>query len=586
MYEAFFGLSSRPFASVARTDQYFPGQAIEAARQTLARSIERAEGVGMVVGPSGTGKTLLCQLLAEQFRESFEVALLAGGRLPSRKALLQAILYEMGRPYRGMDEGELRLALVDYLTLDESSKGGMVLLVDEAHTLPLRLLEEIRMVANLVSRGEPRARVVLAGGAILEERFASPKLESFNQRITARCYLESLGRSETEQYVQGQIQAAGGAGHEVFPPQTCQAVYHATDGIPRLVNQVCDHALLLAYTDGQRVVEPSRIEEAWADLQQLPTPWNGDAREDGPSGVIEFGGLDDEDEDLDEAGGSTARQTVPMLRVTREDDADEEADEDLAEAGALDADVEPADRVERIQEALSELEDDFQPAGSIGPEVELVFGQVPSAAPAPEPAAEDPFAEEFAEEETVCEAHVPVRRSAAVQRPDVPERTPEVVRTVEPAVGSSVEIVGPPSEPWVEPAPDAAEESATWEMPETPATAEPEPQPASEPQPEPKLQPKAASEPEPEPEPEPQPEPDTCEAEPDVSDAEPETLPLHRDELPAPDEEPSSPEAGEADDLIVVEDGYEEGAIPHQPAASPVRRPEFGRLFATLREGR
>ena len=105
-----------------RVDHYFPAAGIEAARTTLARCVERAEGVGLLVGPTGTGKTLLCQILAEQFRGAFHVALLSSGRLTTRRGLLQAILYELGQPYRGMDEGELRLSLVEYLTSTTSPR--------------------------------------------------------------------------------------------------------------------------------------------------------------------------------------------------------------------------------------------------------------------------------------------------------------------------------------------------------------------------------------------------------------------------------------------------------------------------------
>src|SRR5258708_400356 len=101
MYESFFQLNERPFSAAPRLDRYFPARAIEAARQTLTRCIERAEGAALLVGPSGSGKSLLCQLLADQFQSSFAVALLANGRLSSRRALLQAILFELGLPYRG-----------------------------------------------------------------------------------------------------------------------------------------------------------------------------------------------------------------------------------------------------------------------------------------------------------------------------------------------------------------------------------------------------------------------------------------------------------------------------------------------------
>ncbi len=246
MYEDFFRLLRRPFLAAPQAGRYFPAAAIENARKTLTRSIERGEGAGLIVGPSGTGKTLLCQLLADQFTSIFSVVLLTSGRLGTRQALLQATLYELGLPYRGMDEGELRLSLLDHLEPTPGGTEGLLLLIDEAQTLPWRLLEEVRMFTNLVRNGLARVRVVLAGSPVLEERFASPKLNSFSQRLAARCYLESLESAETADYVRAQIVAAGGESARVFTDEALGSIYRASDGIPRLINQVCDHALILA----------------------------------------------------------------------------------------------------------------------------------------------------------------------------------------------------------------------------------------------------------------------------------------------------------------------------------------------------
>lgn len=375
MYDGCFGFNRRPFISVPQTDHYFPARAIEDSRTTLMRSIQRGEGAGLIIGASGTGKTLLCLLLAEQFRRSFQVAMLTSGRLGTRRALFQAILYELGRPYRGMDEGELRLAVIDYLTTGDGSSRGMLLLIDEAHTLPLRLLEEIRLLTNLVRGGQPLVRLVLAGAAVLEERFASPKLDSFSQRIVARCYLETFNRTETKDYIHAQVNAVGGEAEQVFPEAACQSVFQATGGVPRLINQVCDHALLLAYVAGRKTIEPANIEEAWADLQQLPTPWAGASQqESSENGVIEFGALDD--------AAETKGDSTPLFRVAS---LDEEVDF---------AEEEPAQQICRIEQLLAEADDDFQPVGSIGPEVELTFDETAH-----------PFHETFQDEEIVVDRY-------------------------------------------------------------------------------------------------------------------------------------------------------------------------------------
>ncbi len=408
MYEACFDLEKRPFASAPRADCYFPAATIEAARQSVTRCIQRAEGAALVIGPSGTGKTLLCQILGGHFSGDFDVVLLASGRLANRRALVQAILHGLGKPWRGMDEEELRLGLLDHLTDPAAPTEGLLLLVDEAHTLALRCLDELRMTTNIAAGGQPRTRLVLVGAPLLEERLASPRLDSFSQRLAVRRYLEPLNRTETEGYIHTQIAAAGGDAAMIFPPEACQAVYQATGGVPRLINQVCDHALLMAGVAGRKRIDRAIVQEAWADLQQLPTPWNGESKKpEASGGTIEFGSLDDE------AGGAVVAAPAPPA-----EEAPAHACGLAAEAASGEpATPEPVGQIGEIEQMLGELEDDFRPAGTIRPEVELVLDD-PT----------DPFSEPFDEEEVVVdryaaalarqnalavEAAPPPRRSAA-----------------------------------------------------------------------------------------------------------------------------------------------------------------------------
>ena len=312
MYESFFRLKAPPFPATPTVQNYYPSQSAEQARQTAIRAVERGEGPVLAVGPAGIGKTLLCRLLAAHFEHLFQVVLLTSAQICTRKALLQNILFELRLPYRDMDEGELHLSLVEHLQPSESCPHGMLLILDEAHTLPARLLEEIRMLTNVLGAGDPRVRLVMAGGPRLDERFSSPKLEAFNQRIAARCYLQPLRREETADYIRARLAFAGGAAHEIFSEDALAAVYQATDGIPRLVNQVCDHALTLACTAGRRWLDTAAIQEAWADLQQLPSPWHETRVEAAPgSAIIEFGTLDGDDLRAEEAGNAPALHDEP-----------------------------------------------------------------------------------------------------------------------------------------------------------------------------------------------------------------------------------------------------------------------------------
>ena len=293
MYETFFDLQHRPFPSVPASDHYMPFEAVELARTTIERVIDRAEGPALLMAPAGMGKTLLCHLIANRFHDEFSVAILANSKLCSRRALLQNILFELNLPFRDMEEGELRLSLMDLLKPEKATDRGMLLIVDEAHTVPMPLLEELRLITNFVRNGEPRVRLLLAGSASLEERFAHPKMASFQQRVAARCYLHSLSRDEVREYIQGQLFRAG-PGKVEFTEDAFHAVHTASDGIPRLVNQICDHTMLLASVGGVTTIDAAGVEEAWADLQQLPTPWTSDETQQSGEHFIEFGSLDDD----------------------------------------------------------------------------------------------------------------------------------------------------------------------------------------------------------------------------------------------------------------------------------------------------
>src|SRR5262245_22335847 len=282
------------FSAHPQVSHYFPSAAMEDARRRIKRAIDRGDGPALVVGAAGTGKSLLLQVLAAQYHKRYDVVLLACARICTRRALLQTILFELGLSYQHRDEGQLRLSLLDHLLSDNQCPTGLLLLVDEAQSLSTTLLDELRVMTNLMRGGSPRVRVVLAGSAALEESFADPELESFSQRLSARCYLAPLSREETSQFVRAQIAAAGVAPESVFAPDACDAVFDATDGVPRLVNQVCDRALLLACDENRALVDRHMIQMAWADLQQLPTTWSTPSASAAPavtSQVIEFGSL-------------------------------------------------------------------------------------------------------------------------------------------------------------------------------------------------------------------------------------------------------------------------------------------------------
>lgn len=297
-----------------RTQFYHAARVTDAALRGLERCIRRAEGVGLVVGAAGTGKSLLLLKLAEHVRDDFDVALLTGASICTRRALWQSILAAIGEPYRGVDEPDLRIAIVERIRGLAAAGSGLVILVDEAHTLPTRLIEELRLLTNIPTP-LPAVHIVLAGTQRLDELLGTPRMESFAQRVAVRGYLEPLDHAETLDYLRTQTGAAGLEWGRLFADGCDDAVYRATDGVPRLINQVCDQALVIV-AESRRRVTPADIATAWREIQRLPAPAGleplGDAApapavagavedlEGDGLGVIEFGA----DSGVVEVGGS------------------------------------------------------------------------------------------------------------------------------------------------------------------------------------------------------------------------------------------------------------------------------------------
>jgi type II secretory pathway predicted ATPase ExeA len=288
---------SRPFRATPDTRYYFPHSSIHSARETAIRAIVRGEGPVMVLGGAGYGKSLLADLVAEELDDRLEIVKLQSARLCSRRALLQNILFELGLPFRELSEGELRLSILDHLEPSpETAPEGILIVVDEAQTLHWKLLEELRLISNYTRNNQPRVRLLLLGNLRLEEIFTAPQLESFSQRLAARCYLQPMNCQETTEFIKHQLRQAGESPEALIQQEAIQVVHSACEGIPRLVNQLMDHVLVLAQYRKQPRLDIDLINEAWADLQQLPAPWTSKELriESQPAAnTVEFGSLDE-----------------------------------------------------------------------------------------------------------------------------------------------------------------------------------------------------------------------------------------------------------------------------------------------------
>ncbi|WP_339742921.1 AAA family ATPase [uncultured Rubinisphaera sp.] len=274
MYETHFQLQDRPFSAAPDSRFVFYSKAFSHAIKSLELTARQGVGIGMLTGAAGIGKTLLCNTLAETLADDPLPVLLLNASFPTRSSLLQAILFELRRPYRKMTEQELRLELVAHGRDLCMYRTGVVLIVDEAHLLGEHVLEELRSLTNFIHRSRPIFRVILSGQPVLEDLLTRRSLEAINHKLEAHVCLDSLTKQESLEYLITRMKQCGGELLNIFEEAALETAIFAADGSPRCLNQLCDHACSLAFHSNSSVVTDQIVRSALSDLQKLPLHWN------------------------------------------------------------------------------------------------------------------------------------------------------------------------------------------------------------------------------------------------------------------------------------------------------------------------
>ena len=282
MYEAFFGFGKRPFTAMPDAECFVPVDGSYRALSSLAQCARDGRGIGVLTAPAGSGKSLICQRLIRELESRFSVVYLPSGNYLTRRSLLQAILFELGHSYLRMGDQELRLALTSVLRRLRPGRGAIALIVDEAHLLAPRMLEELRTLTNFAEGGESLVRLVISGQLPLEETLSQPSLHAFNQRIGIQVTLDAFTRDESAEYVSRRIAWAGANSAQVLTSAALATICEASDGSPRCLNQLCDHSLLIGYLASEKPVSDGTVREALEDLKQLPLVWNEPLRRPDP----------------------------------------------------------------------------------------------------------------------------------------------------------------------------------------------------------------------------------------------------------------------------------------------------------------
>jgi type II secretory pathway predicted ATPase ExeA len=266
MYKEFFGLRANPFNVNPDPRYLFLTRHTEEALACLTYGIQSRKGFVLLTGEVGTGKTTLINKLLEWLRlQQVATAFVFNSRL-NVPQFLDYMMADFGIPCDSRSKSQILLRLYNWL-LDRYRAGETaVLIIDEAQNLSDELLEEIRLMTNLETSTEKLLQIVLVGQPELELKLKQAHLRQLRQRLTLRAKTHPLTMDETKSYVAQRLRIAGSSGQQIFDPEALNAIHLYSGGIPRVVNLICEHCLVSAFVDQQRVVAQSVVEAVARDF--------------------------------------------------------------------------------------------------------------------------------------------------------------------------------------------------------------------------------------------------------------------------------------------------------------------------------
>ena len=264
IYNDHFGLAERPFTLLPDPDFLYWSESHTRAYAMLEYGMLTHAPITVITGEIGAGKTTLLRHLLRSLPEDFTVGLISNAQ-GNRGELLHWVLMALGVPTASDATYVQLFAQFQDFLIEEYADGRRTMLIfDEAQNLSVETLEELRMFSNINADKDELIQLALVGQPELRDLIAQPRLVQFAQRVAAEYHLPGMTADQVQAYI-GHRLAVAGADHEIFTPAACECVHLASRGVPRLVNQICDYALVYAFTDGLDVVDARVIEQVVTD---------------------------------------------------------------------------------------------------------------------------------------------------------------------------------------------------------------------------------------------------------------------------------------------------------------------------------
>jgi len=275
MYNAFFGFTQNPFNMSPDPSFLFRSMQHEEALANLIYGVQSRKGFIALTGEVGTGKTTMLECLRDFLNaQQIAFASLFNSRLDVQQ-FFEMLAYDLDLRCNRLSKTEVLIALNDLLLQQAQQGRTTVLIVDEAHNLDLDVLEEVRMLGNLENRRGKLLQIILAGQPELDRKLDAPGLRNLKQRIVLRCSIDPFSDEQTTEYMLTRLAKAGMSEQTVFPPEVLAEIHLRTQGIPRVINAVCDNLLLTAFAMESKVTTLEMLDEVCHDMR---LDWPGSRR--------------------------------------------------------------------------------------------------------------------------------------------------------------------------------------------------------------------------------------------------------------------------------------------------------------------
>jgi general secretion pathway protein A len=269
MYKKFYGFSEDPFQISPDLRFLYLSEQHREAFAHLTYALNKMKGFTVITGEAGTGKTTLIQMMLARLDGHTRTAHLFNPKL-STTDFLKYICNDLGLKTEDQrTKGELLMLLHRFLLECYARAERVVLIIDEAHTLPPRLLEEVRLLTNLETPKSKLLQVILVGQPELDKTLSDQQFRPLRQRISVRYHLNPLNRNQTDEYIKHRLNVAGNQGASIFEPEAVRLIWKFSKGIPRVINTLCDNALVIGHAASQKIIDGQIAKETIRDMGYL-----------------------------------------------------------------------------------------------------------------------------------------------------------------------------------------------------------------------------------------------------------------------------------------------------------------------------